>query len=176
MRGLHIFLLFFVVSSLIFASLFDVRRVNGHSMHSSIEDRQLLLIFRARYGIRFSWKKGYLLKWACVKKGDVVLFKINGRYVIKRCYANDKDSVHFYQKKEENGLKYLMKVGNVEFDLDKKAYYRLFIDGERKKEGMQKIPQGTLLLLGDNQGESFDCKDYGYVTEDSILGKVLKWK
>ena len=171
---LRIFL-FFCIAFLIFASLFDIKKVSGHSMLSSFKDRQLLLIFKKMYGIRLPWKKGYFVRWARVEKGDVVLFKINGRYVIKRCYANDKDSIYFYKKKEEGMLKYSMKVDDVEFSLDRDAYYRLFIDAE-KDVTLQRIPQGCLLLLGDNANESFDCRDYGYVTQDSILGKVLKWK
>jgi len=173
---LRLFFFFFCLTSLIFASLFDIKKVSGHSMLSAFKDNQWLLIFKTMYGIRSPWKKGYLVKWSRVKKGDVVLFKINGRYVIKRCYANDKDSIQFYQKKEQASLQYLMKVGKSEFSLNKDAYYRLFIDSNISKNGIQKIPQGTLLLLGDNVDESFDCRDYGYITENSILGKVLKWK
>ena len=176
MRGSRIFLLAFF-TFLLFRSLFDIKRVSGDSMLSSFKDNQLLLVFKARYGIRCPWKKGYLTKWARVEKGDVVLFKINGRYVIKRCYANDRDSIHFYKKKEDNFLQYLMKVDDIEFNLSREAYYRLFIDADKgEEEGKQRIPKRTLLLLGDNADESFDCRDYGYITEDSILGKVLKWK
>ena len=70
-----------------------------------------------------------------------------------------------------------MKVDDIEFNLSREAYYRLFIDADKgEEEGKQRIPKRTLLLLGDNADESFDCRDYGYITEDSILGKVLKWK
>lgn len=176
MKGLRILLLAFFNCCLL-ASLFDIKRVSGHSMLSSFKDKQLLLIFKKMYGFRIPWKKGYLVKWACVQKGDVVLFKIAGRYVIKRCYANDQDSIYFYKKKEDASLAYRMKVDDIEFNLSREAYYRLFIDADKKeKGGEQKVPNKTLLLLGDNEGESFDCRDYGYITEDSILGKVLTWK
>ena len=176
MRGSRIFLLAFFTCCLL-ASLFDIKRVSGDSMLSSFKDKQWLLICKKSYGLRIPWAQGYLVRWAKVEKGDVVLFKINGRYVIKRCYANDQDSIHFYKKKEDAFLQYLMKVDDIEFKLSREAYYRLFIDADKKKEGGgQKVPKGVLLLLGDNADESFDCRDYGYITEDSILGKVLKWK
>ena len=146
-------------------------------MLSSFKDKQCLLIFKKRYGFRIPGQKEYLFRWARVEKGDVVVFKIAARYVIKRCYANDKDSIYFYQKKDDDGLKYFMKVKDLEFSLTRDSYRRLFIDFKKnKREGMQKVPEKTLLLLGDNASESFDCRDYGYITEDSILGKVLKWK
>lgn len=158
-------------------SLFDIKRVSGHSMLSAFQDSQFLLIFRAMYGVRSSLFKRYVLRWARVEKGDVVVFKIRGRYVIKRCYANDSDSIYFYKKENDTSIKYFMKVDDVEFSLEREAYYRLFIDCDiNETEGIQTIPKGCLLLLGDNESESFDCRDYGYITEDSILGKVLKWK
>ena len=69
-----------------------------------------------------------------------------------------------------------MKVEEKEFKINRFSYYRLFFNHlDSMPYGMQKVPSGSLLLLGDNESNSFDSKDYGYVTQDSILGKVLQW-
>lgn len=176
MRGLRIFCILLAFVFLVFTSVFDVKRVNGHSMQVAFRDRQWLLICRVHYGVRLSGASEYLVRWRKVRQGDVVFFKMNGRYVIKRCYANDGMSVQFYQKKEDGKLLYFMKVCDTDFSMKREAYERLFIDAMKEEEGVQQIPKDTLLLLGDNQDDSFDSRDYGYVSECSILGKVLTWK
>lgn len=104
------------------------------------------------------------------------MYKIRGHYVIKRCYATDEDFIHFYQNKKIEKTEYFMKVDEKEFKLNRLSYRRLFFNYlDSTPYGMQKVPKDSLLLLGDNEGASFDSKDYGYVTQDSILGKVLRW-
>lgn len=39
--------------------------------------------------------------------------------------------------------------------------------------GSQKIPAGFILALGDNAAQSYDSRDYGFVSIDSIRGKLL---
>ena len=156
--------------------LFDIRKVKGSSMLSSFKENDLLLIFRAMYGIKSPFSNKYLIRWATVKKGDVVMYKIRGHYVIKRCYATDQDFLYFYQKEKTEKTEYFMKVEEKEFKINRFSYYRLFFNHlDSMPYGMQKVPSGSLLLLGDNESNSFDSKDYGYVTQDSILGKVLQW-
>lgn len=165
--------LFFIV---LFIFLFDIKRVKGSSMLSSFKENDLLLIFRAMYGIKSPFSNRYLIRWARVKKGDVVMYKIRGRYVIKRCYATDEDAIYFYQKENVRNTEYFMKIEEKEFNINGLSYLRLFFNySTSTQSGMQKVPKGSLLLLGDNSISSFDSKDYGYVTQNSILGKVVQW-
>ncbi len=161
---------------LLLVSLFDIKKVKGSSMLSSFKENDILLIFRAMYGIKSPFSNKYLVRWLDVERGDVVMYKIRGHYVIKRCYATDEDSIYFYQKNNIENLEYFMKIKGKEIKIDRFSYYRLFLDySDSTTEGMQEVPRGSLLLLGDNISSSFDSKDYGYVTQDSILGKVIQW-
>jgi signal peptidase I len=165
--------LFFIILLIL---LFDIKKVKGSSMLSAFKENDFLLIFRGMYGIKSPFSNKYLIRWKCVKKGDVVMYKIRGHYVIKRCYATDKDVIYFYQKEKVKNTEYFMKIEEKEFKIDRLSYYRLFFDySASTQSGMQRIPKNSLLLLGDNTYSSFDSKDYGYVTQDSILGKVLQW-
>ena len=165
---------FFFLLSIV--SLFDIKKVKGSSMLSSFKENDFLLIFRAMYGIKSPFSNNYLIRWSCVKKGDVVMYKIRGHYVIKRCYATDEDDICFYQKENTENTEYFMKVEEKKFNINRKSYYRLFFNySDSTSNGMQKVPKGSLLLLGDNASSSFDSRDYGYVTQDSILGKVIQW-
>jgi signal peptidase I len=38
-----------------------------------------------------------------------------------------------------------------------------------------KVPEGMMFTLGDNMAESRDSRDYGFVSLDSVRGKVL-WR
>lgn len=145
-------------------------------MLSSFKENDFLVVCRAMYGIKSPFSNKYLIRWGYVKKGDVVMYKIRGHYVIKRCYATDKDVIYFYQKEGIKNIEYFMKIEEKEFKINRLSYCRLFFNySVSMPDGMQKVPKGTLLLLGDNTYSSFDSKDYGYVTQDSILGKVLQW-
>ncbi|MGP1438142.1 MAG: signal peptidase I [Treponema sp.] len=166
------YIIFSLILLLLLFFLFDIKKVKGSSMFSSIKENDLTLIFRAMYGIKSPFSNKYLIRWKNVKKGDVVMYKIRGKYVIKRCYATDDDVIHFYQKESE----YFMYIEEKIFKLKKASYHRLFFNySPSMQSGMQKVPEGSLLLLGDNVSSSFDSKDYGYVTQNSILGKVILW-
>lgn len=169
-----VFAIFIVIS--IF-SLFDIKKVRGDSMFSTFKDNDFLLIFRAMYGMRSPFFNTYLIKWHSVRKGDIVMYKICGKYVVKRCYATDEDVIYFYQKSDNEKTQYFMKVEEKDILLTKEAYYRLFLNSFKKeKGGMQKVPNGCLLLLGDNTHLSFDSRNYGYIMANSILGKVIRWR
>lgn len=162
---------------MLFFLLFDIKKVKGSSMLSSFKEGDFLLIFRAMYGLKSPFSNKYLIRWRYVKKGDVVMYKIQGHYVIKRCYATDDDVIYFYQKENERNSEYFMKIDKKEFKINKFSYYRLFFDySPSMQSGVQKVPTSSVLLLGDNFFSSFDSKDYGYVTQNSILGKVIQWK
>lgn len=172
---LCIFSLFATVAFILLVFSFDIKKVKGTSMSSSFKENDFLLVCRPIYGIKSPFSNKYLIRWRRVKKGDVVMYKIRGHYVIKRCYATDEDTIYFYQTEKGEGIDYFMKVEGKEFKINRLSYYRLFFDyTDSLPNGVQKVPKGTLLLLGDNTS-SFDSKDYGYVTQDSILGKVLQW-
>ena len=166
------FAILFLISII---SLFDIKKVRGPSMLSAFKENEVLFIFKAMYGLRSPFFNRYLLRWGNVQKGDVVIFKIGGRYIMKRCYATDADVIYFYQKNDDRATKYFMRIEETEIELREDAYYRLFMDCQISEfEGVQAVPKNCLLLLGDNTVESFDCRDYGYITKESILGKVIK--
>lgn len=144
-------------------------------MLTEFRENEFLFIFKAMYGLRSPFFNKYLFRWANVQKGDVVIFKISGRYVMKRCYATDRDVIFFYQKNNEKKTMYYMRIDDKEIELNENSYYRLFMNCQIDEvEGKQNVPKDCLLLLGDNRVESFDCRDYGYITAESILGKVIK--
>jgi signal peptidase I len=68
--------------------LFDLMSAEGHSMKPAIEDGDPLLINRLQYGLRIPGGRGFLIRWANPKPGEVVVFYTpTGEIAVKRCSA-----------------------------------------------------------------------------------------
>ena len=73
-----------------------------------------------------------------------------------------------------NGLSdYKMTIGERSVNLSAAQFRNL---GGRLENPARKIPKDTVLALGDNPDSSYDSRDYGFVSADSIYGKVITWK
>jgi signal peptidase I len=66
--------------------LFDFMIAEGHSMFPSIKPGTILLISKVNYGFRKPLARGYLLRWAGPKPGEIVVFYTPlGEIAVKRC-------------------------------------------------------------------------------------------
>jgi signal peptidase I len=76
----------FITAVILKLFLFDIVIAEGHSMEPAIKNGSLLVVNRLRYGIRFPWQNGYLLRWAEPAPGEVVIFYTpEGDMAVKRC-------------------------------------------------------------------------------------------
>ena len=68
--------------------LFDFIIAEGNSMEPVIKSGAVLVINRLQYGLRFPGQRGYLVRWALPKAGEVVVFYTpQGELAVKRCAA-----------------------------------------------------------------------------------------
>jgi signal peptidase I len=66
--------------------IFDIMVTDGYSMSPTIKNGTVLVINRLQYGLRFPGQKGYLIRWAAPKPGEIVVFYTpSGEYAVKRC-------------------------------------------------------------------------------------------
>ena len=67
--------------------VFDIFRVEGHSMEPSLTPGNILLVNTAAYGLRNPVKGGYFLLWASPQKEDILVYQEprDGDFRIKRC-------------------------------------------------------------------------------------------
>ena len=76
--------------------IFDFMVADGQSMAPTIKSGTVLVINRLQYGLRIPGQKGYLLRWASPKPGELVVFITpNGEQVIKRCETIKEGDVFF---------------------------------------------------------------------------------
>lgn len=126
---------------LLLCTFFDVDIVKGDSMSPTIENGSIAL------SIPF-------LKDA--KIGDVVQFKLDGEYYIKRVVASDGDIVSIQNGQVEvNGIQ----ISNGLANKNDKVYIV--------------VPKGEFYVLGDNRLNSVDSRSFGTVKKSSITGKIV---
>ncbi len=140
----------------------DIMRVSGPSMLPALEQGSFVVEFKLAWGIPVPFANRYIARWGVPEAGDVVIYPILGRYVIKRCVAGAGAPLEF---SNEGG--YSVRAGDRVIPLNEGQY--------RKLCGTARVPDGMIFALGDNMNESRDSRDYGFVSADSVRGKVV-WK
>ena len=139
---------------------FDILFVSGKSMEPAIKDGSVLAVNKLAYGLAQPYREKLLVQWAAPKKGDVVIFLYNNKTVVKRCLATAGEKLKYT---DING--YFLEIDNKKIPLSKKQYTNL--------SGTECVPQGFILAVGDNYDVSVDSREYGFVSEKNILGKVI---
>jgi signal peptidase I len=158
-----IFILIAVVIFLI-VKLFivDVLRVNGHSMEPTFNPGQLILVDRCAYGLLLPFSDTYLLTWSGPKTGDVIVIRNpmdNGK-IIKRCIAVSGERV-----KIEDGVLFIEPGEHRQYDVGNTPFFIVF------EETI--VPERSVLVLGDNLGDSIDSRVFGFVSTERVLGRVV---
>lgn len=170
-----VFFLILILIFLIFKIfIFDIKTVKGRSMENTLKEGNLVFIFKAAYGIKFPSRNYYLVRWAFPKVNDIIVYRKGGHFAVKRCIGISDMPIDFSFNSLYNGLSdYKMTIGERSVNLSAAQFRNL---GGRLENPARKIPKDTVLALGDNPDSSYDSRDYGFVSADSIYGKVITWK
>ncbi len=139
---------------------FDVLWVSGPSMLPTLRAGMPVCEFKLAWGVPIPFSNRYALRWGSPKPGEIVIYPVAGRYVVKRCVAPAGTPLFF---SAERG--YSVSVGGRTIPLDEEQYRNL-------KDALV-VPTGMIFAIGDNMAESRDSRDYGFVSIDSIRGKAL---
>jgi len=163
----------FMISLMVFVLLFFITpaEVKGSSMEPTYESHDRILV----------WHIGYK-----VTTNDVVIVDVKDKYftsetdtefIIKRVVASANDRVKY-----EEGF---LVVNDVKIEeVSQQEYQKLLtFKNYTKNETSDDIsfykteevimPEGYLIVLGDNRGVSNDSRNIGLIKETDILGKVI---
>ena len=125
--------------------------VNGHSMDSTLRDKQILIMYKNTENL---------------KAGDIVVAKIkrfdNGEdeTIIKRVIATEGQTVEI-----KNGK---VLVDDVEIKED-------YINEPMDIQSYDKVtvPKGEIYVMGDNRNHSLDSRIQGTISLDNVEGRIL---
>jgi signal peptidase I len=68
----------------------DLMIVDGPSMQPTLYSGNLVMVFRAAYGLRLPWGQSYLVRWGQPRAGSLVIFKSpTGETAVKRVIWSD---------------------------------------------------------------------------------------
>ncbi len=156
------------------ASLADHYVVPTGSMIPTVQEGDRVFVSKAAYGLRFPMSRTWLLRWGEPHRGDVVVLEspVEDVILLKRVVALPGDTVAV------RGGKLILNGERVDTTddketLDGKAHALSLASGGGPDFGPSEVPQGKVLVMGDNRGNSRDGRMFGFVDEDSVLGKAV---
>lgn len=139
----------------------DACRIDSPSMAGTLLPGDHLLIDKLVYGAP---APGFLPSFRFPglrppRRGEVVVALRDGRRIVKRCAAAPGDTLE-----ERDGLLYVNRFPAVP-GRDTPA--------EGFPAGRAVVPDDRYFLLGDNSGESYDSRHYGFVPGGALIGRAL---
>ena len=157
------------------ASFADHYIVPSGSMQPTVLVEDRVLVDKLAYGLRIPLTDVYLARFAPPNRGDVVVLTSpeSGVVLLKRVVAIGGDRVRVHDGAVEiNGR-------TVSIENDRGTWYErlgrrphpLNLDNEGGPDfGPVVVPLGRMLVLGDNRGNSYDGRSFGFVPETALLG------
>jgi len=156
-------------------------RVDGHSMDSALADNEMLLVNRNAY---FGFDQDQWLDWlpgvdydeddtwypfGTPERGDIVVLNPpNGATTADKPYIKRVIGLPGDTFEIRNDHVYINDIELVEPYLDPGTV----TDNCREVCGPFKVPEGTVIVLGDNRGNSEDSRVFGAVPIENIIGKA----
>jgi signal peptidase I len=144
-----------VYATVIITFVFQVARVEGHSMEPTLADKDRLVINKLTYRL------------GVPNIGDVVMMYYPPdptKMLVKRVVASEGDRVQIVDGK-------IYRNGELTDDSFVEPIFRSHDDW-----GPQVIPAGYYFVLGDHRNASSDSRSWGYVPRNYITGKVqVRW-
>ncbi|MFC1589565.1 signal peptidase I [Pseudomonadota bacterium] len=183
-----IYLAFLLMALGLRTFVYDIFRVPFTSMVPTIPYGSVLAVSKWGYGnyrlFDFEVMTADFSKQ--LSRGDVIVFaypKDPSLSYVKRVVGLPGDHIAYFYKKlyiNKRAVKNVLVEHIDEYDL-----YEEYIDGKKHfivnmsqqssaTDGEFEVPEDQYFVLGDNRGDSSDSRDWGFVPQENIVGKVVK--
>lgn len=151
---------FLVLLTILKSCIPETFKIDGTSMEPGLVKGDRVWMNRLSYGFSVFFLDHLLLQWQEPQVGDIVIYRMNGHYVIKRCVAVAGTSLEYSAKDGYNLI-----VGEKTYPLSETQYHHMFLS--------KAVPKGMVLCIGDNYKSSIDSRTYGFVSTKDIIGKII---
>lgn len=138
----------------------DILRISGTSMEPALKNGSRVAVNKLAYGLVKPFRGEFFFQWNEPETDDIVIYLHDNKIVIKRVVGESGDLLEF----SENS-RYTVKINQKEISLTPVQFQRM--------KNFEKIPEGYVFTLGDNQKNSVDSRDYGFVSVKNIMGKII---
>jgi signal peptidase I len=137
----------------------DIIPVKGHSMDPVLHEDGLIVVDRVAYGLYLPVPGSYLIRWAHPQRGEMIILKEpeEDKIIVKRCVGIPGDPVNLEDDR--------IRVAGLSFPID--------YSDSLKFNLIKEVSNNAVFVIGDNTGNSIDSRDFGLVTLDRVLGKVI---
>jgi signal peptidase I len=161
------------------ASFADHYRVPSGSMEPTVDVGDQVCVDKLAYGLRVPFSGTYLTHSSGPARGDVVVLTSpdDGEVLLKRVVAlpGDVVTVHDGQLTLNGAAVPVVDEpdGGAVEQLGAHAHMLDTDFGGGPDFGPVRVPEGRLLVLGDNRGNSRDGRYFGWVSRDALLGRAV---
>ena len=180
-----LFIVFFLRSFLV-----EPFQIPSGSMIPTLQIGDFILVNKFAYGLRVPVLNKTFIPVGKPKRGDVMVFfpPHNPKtYYIKRVIGLPGDEISYVSHQLMiNGevvsekFQATLPVDEPKFrvvteTIDGKEFttYKYLVPGYLSRRGAWKVPEGHYFMMGDNRDNSADSRDWGFVSEDAIVGKAF---
>lgn len=180
-----LFIVFFLRSFLL-----EPFQIPSGSMIPTLEVGDFIVVNKFAYGVRVPVLNKTFIPVGKPKRGDVMVFfppHHPETYYIKRVIGLPGDEISYVNHVLSiNGevvpekLQAMLPVDRPQLRLVKETIdgkeftaYKYRVPGYLSVRGTWKVPEGHYFMMGDNRDKSSDSRDWGYVSEDAIVGKAF---
>jgi signal peptidase I len=180
-----LFIVFFLRSFLV-----EPFQIPTGSMIPTLEIGDFILVNKFAYGLRVPVLNKVFIPIDKPKRGDVMVFfppHHPETYYIKRVIGLPGDEISYVDhqltingKVVPEKLQAMLPVGEPRFrvvteTIDDKEFstHKYLMPGYLSRRGAWKVPAGHYFMMGDNRDNSADSRDWGFVSENAIVGKAF---
>lgn len=177
-----------VLAGLIKTFIIQAYKIPSGSMMRTLLIKDHLFVSRFTYGTKIPFTDKKILKMRQPARGEIIVFiapfealqadeKLKGKKknFIKRCIGLPGDIIEIKDKKLfVNGtITAEPYVTHIDSDIYPNARYLPRQLRLRDNFGPVTVPDKHYFMLGDNRDASYDSRFWGFVSENSIIGKAL---